>query len=30
MKFPDLPIYPISSLKGEGLDNLKEELFKQI
>jgi|TARA_Y100000996_G_scaffold9715_1_gene8019 GTP-binding protein len=30
VKFPDLPIYPISSLKGEGLENLKEELFKQI
>ena len=30
MKFPNLPIYPISSLKGEGLENLKEELFKQI
>ena len=30
MKFPNLPIYPISSLRGEGLENLKEELFKQI
>ena len=30
VKFPDLPIYPISSLEGQGLENLIEELFKQI
>mgnify|MGYP005676009491 FL=1 len=29
-KLPKTPIYPISSVEGSGIDELKSELFKQI